>query len=61
VVDLPLNQVAVDVRQQGQKIFVTFLKVEPFENLRKRLDVADFGSPVQIVTTTPNGENADGG
>ncbi|MBR7780871.1 type IV pilus secretin PilQ [Undibacterium sp. LFS511W] len=57
VVDLPLTQVAVDVRQQGQKIFVTFLKVALPEKLRKRLDVADFGSPVQIVTTTPNGEN----
>ncbi|MBR7777867.1 type IV pilus secretin PilQ [Undibacterium sp. BYS50W] len=57
VVDLPLNQVAVDVRQQGQKILVTFLKVALPEILRKRLDVADFGSPVQTITTTPNGEN----
>ena len=57
VVDLPLNQVAVDVRQQGQKIQVTFLKVALPEILRKRLDVADFGSPVQTITTTPNGEN----
>ncbi|MBC3878119.1 type IV pilus secretin PilQ family protein [Undibacterium sp. FT79W] len=57
VVDLPLNQIAVDVRQQGQKILVTFQKVGLPEVLRKRLDVADFGSPVQIITTTPVGEN----
>ena len=57
VVDLPLNQVAVDVRQQGQKIYVTFLKVGLPDVLRRRLDVADFGSPVQTVTTTPSGEN----
>lgn len=59
VVDLPLNQVAVDVRQQGQKVIVTFLKVGLPEVLRKRLDVADFGSPVQTVTTTPSGENVE--
>ena len=57
VVDLPFNQIAVDVRQQGQKIFVNFLKVGLPEVLRKKLDVADFGSPVQTVTTTPSGEN----
>ncbi|WP_230418895.1 type IV pilus secretin PilQ [Undibacterium griseum] len=57
VVDLPLNQVAVDVRQQGQKVLVTFQKVGLPEVLRKRLDVADFGSPVQTITTTPMGEN----
>ena len=57
VVDLPNNQIAVDVRQQGQQIIVDFLKVGLPEILRRRLDVADFGSPVQIVTTTQNGEN----
>ena len=57
VVDLPLNQVAVDVRQQGQKIYVTFLKAGLPDVLRRRLDVADFGSPVQTITTTPAGEN----
>ena len=57
IVDLPSNQVAVDVRQQGQQIIVDFLKVGLPEILRRRLDVADFGSPVQTVTTTQNGEN----
>ncbi|MFZ6773181.1 type IV pilus secretin PilQ [Undibacterium sp. SXout7W] len=57
VVDLPLNPIAVDVRQQGQKIIVDFLKVGLPEVLRRRLDVADFGSPVQTITTTAVGEN----
>jgi len=57
VIDLPLDQVAVDIRQQGQKIFVDFLKVGLPETLRRRLDVTDYGSPVQLITTTPNGEN----
>lgn len=57
IIDLPSNQVAVDVRQQGQKILVDFMKVGLPEVLRRRLDVADFGSPVQTVTTTQRGDN----
>ncbi|MFZ6815211.1 type IV pilus secretin PilQ [Undibacterium sp. Rencai35W] len=57
VVDLPNNQVAVDVRQQGQKIVVDFIKVGLPEILRKRLNVGDYGSPVQTITTGIQGEN----
>ncbi|HJV75325.1 MAG TPA: type IV pilus secretin PilQ [Noviherbaspirillum sp.] len=57
VVDLPSNQVAVDVRQQGQTIVVDFMKTGLPEVLRRRLDVTDFGTPVQTVTTSPQGEN----
>lgn len=57
VVDLPSNQVAVDVRQQGQTIVVDFARAALPEVLRRRLDVTDFGTPVQTVTTTPQGEN----
>ncbi|HYD94276.1 MAG TPA: type IV pilus secretin PilQ [Noviherbaspirillum sp.] len=57
VVDLPSNQVAVDVRQQGQSIVVDFLKTGLPEVLRRRLDVADFGTPVHTITTSPQGEN----
>ncbi|WP_019139677.1 type IV pilus secretin PilQ [Noviherbaspirillum massiliense] len=57
VVDLPSNQITVDVRQQGKKIVVDFLKANLPEVLRRRLDVTDFGTPVQTVTTTPKGEN----
>jgi type IV pilus assembly protein PilQ len=57
VVDLPSNQVAVDINQQGQKISVDFLKVKLPEVLRRTLDVTDFGSPVQRVTVSPRGEN----
>lgn len=57
VVDLPNNQIAVDVRQQGQTIVVDFLKASLPEVLRRRLDVTDFGTPVTTVTTTPQGEN----
>ncbi len=57
VIDLPSNQVAVDTRQQGQKIVVDLYKVGLPEILRRRLDVGDFGSPVQTVTAATEGEN----
>ncbi|SDH61974.1 MULTISPECIES: type IV pilus secretin PilQ [unclassified Duganella] len=57
VVDLPNNQVAVDVRQTPTGVMVDFLKTGVPENLRRRLDVGDFGTPVSLVTTVPQGEN----
>jgi type IV pilus assembly protein PilQ len=57
VVDLPNSQVAVDVRQQGDQVLVDFLNTALPETLRKRLDVTDFGTPVSLVTTTPQGQN----
>ena len=56
VVDLPNNQVGVDIRQQGQTLVVEFLKTALPEGLRRRLDVADFGTPVQSVTTFQTGD-----
>ena len=56
VVDLANNQVGVDIRQQGQTLVVEFLKSALPEGLRRRLDVADFGTPVQTVTTFQTGD-----
>ena len=56
VVDLPNNQVGVDIRQQGQTLVVEFLKTALPEGLRRRLDVSDFGTPVQSVTTFQTGD-----
>ena len=56
VVALPNNQVGVDVRVQGQNVVVEFLKSSLPEGLRRRLDVADFGTPVQTVTTFQTGD-----
>jgi type IV pilus assembly protein PilQ len=56
VVDLPSNQVGVDIRQQGQTLVVEFLKSTLPEGLRRRLDVSDFGTPVQTITTFQTGD-----
>lgn len=56
VVTLPNNQVGVDIRQQGQTLVVDFMKSTLPEGLRRRLDVADFGTPIKSVTTTQAGD-----
>lgn len=56
VVDLPSNQVGVDIRQQGRSLVVEFLRSALPENLRRRLDVTDFGTPVRTISTTQSGD-----
>jgi len=56
IVELPNNQVGVDIRQQGQTLVVEFLRSSLPDNLRRRLDVTDFGTPVQSITTTQAGD-----
>ncbi|MEJ7928512.1 type IV pilus secretin PilQ [Ramlibacter sp. AN1015] len=56
IVDLPNNQVGVDLRQQGQNLVVEFMRSSLPEGLRRRIDVTDFGTPVQTVTTTQTGD-----
>ncbi|MCK6425672.1 MAG: type IV pilus secretin PilQ [Burkholderiaceae bacterium] len=56
VVELPSTQVGVDIRQQGQNLVVEFLRSQLPANLRRRLDVTDFGTPVQAVSTVQVGD-----
>ena len=56
IVSLPNNQVGVDIRQQGQNLVVEFLKSSLPEGLRRRMDVSDFGTPVNTVTTFQAGD-----
>ncbi|HEY3074447.1 MAG TPA: type IV pilus secretin PilQ [Burkholderiales bacterium] len=57
IVDLSDSSTGIDIRQQGQNLVVEFLKTALPENLRRRLDVIDFGTPVNTVSTFQQGEN----
>jgi len=57
VVTLPDTQTGVDIRQQGQSLVVEFLRTTLPDPLRRRLDVTDFGTPVQSVSTYASGDN----
>ena len=57
VVSLGNSQVGVDLRQEGKGLTVDFLRTALPENLRKKLDVADFGTPVQTISTSQQGDH----
>jgi len=56
LVELASSQTGVDVRQQGRNLVVEFQQSSLPEGLRRRLDVSDFGTPVQTVTATQVGD-----
>lgn len=56
-VDLSDPNVGIDIRQQGKVLIVDFLKTSLPNNLQRKLDVADFATPVQILDTFEQGEN----
>nr|WP_034712894.1 type IV pilus secretin family protein [Acidovorax sp. JHL-9] len=56
IVSLANSQVGVDLQRQGKGLNVDFLRSSLPEGLRRRLDVTDFGTPVQLVTTSQQGD-----
>jgi type IV pilus assembly protein PilQ len=57
VVDLSDTSTGIDIRTQGQNIVVEFLKTTLPDNLRRRLDVVDFATPVNSISTFQQGDN----
>jgi type IV pilus assembly protein PilQ len=56
VIALSQGQGAAEVRQQGKGLLVEFPRAALAQSLRRRLDVSDFGTPVQSVTSNQTGE-----
>ncbi|HUX89279.1 MAG TPA: type IV pilus secretin PilQ [Gallionellaceae bacterium] len=56
-IDLSDPNVGIDIKQQGKTLIVDFLKTSLPRNLQRKLDVADFATPVQILDTFEQGEN----
>src|SRR5258706_3917760 len=57
IVDLSDTNTGIDIRTQGPNIIVEFLKTSLPENLRRRLDVTDFATPVEAVNVFQQGDN----
>ncbi|MFA5913697.1 MAG: AMIN domain-containing protein, partial [Burkholderiales bacterium] len=57
VVDLSDSSTGIDIRQQGQNLVIDFFKTALPDKLRRRLDVTDFGTPVQSINTFTQGDN----
>lgn len=58
VIQLSDPSVTADIQEQGGKIRVSFAKTQLPENLRVRLDVKDFATPVQFVSASSSQERA---
>lgn len=56
-VDLSDPNVGIDIKQQGKTLTVDFLKTTLPRNLQRKLDVVDFGTPVNFVDTFTQGDN----
>lgn len=56
-VDLSDSNVGIDIKQQGKYLFVEFLKTNLPQNLKRKLDVNDFATPVQTIDAFEMGEN----
>lgn len=56
VVKLPSADTGVDIRSQGQNLALEFLRSSLPDALRRRLDVSDFGTPIQSVSTVQAGD-----
>ncbi len=57
VTTLSDTQTGINIRQQSNGVVVDFIGTELPKALQRRLDVADFGTPVQVVETYTLGDN----
>jgi type IV pilus assembly protein PilQ len=57
VVDLSDSTVGIDLKLQGRTIVIDFLNTTLPQNLRRRLDVTDFGTVVQTIDAFAQGGN----
>ena len=58
VVDLSDNNAGIDIRQQGRQLIVDFQRTNVPRNLERRMDVADFNTPVVSIETFEQNGNA---
>jgi len=58
IVELGSDQVGVDLQQQGAGLLLELQNAVLPEGLRRRLDVSDFGTPIQLVTASQEGDRA---
>ena len=58
IISLPNNKVGVNIAKQPDGLSLELQHISLPENLRKRLDVADFGTPVRLIASRQSGESA---
>ena len=56
-IDLSDANMGIDINQRGKNLIVDFMKTSLPPNLRRKLDVTDFGTPVEGIDTFAEGDN----
>lgn len=56
-IDLSDSNMGIDIRRQGKSLVVDFLKTSLPRNLQRKLDVTDFGTPVEGIDTFVQGDD----
>ena len=56
-IDLSDAGVGIDVKTQGKSLIVDFIKTNLPRNLQRKLDVTDFGTPIEGIDTFVQGDN----
>ena len=56
-IDLSDTEIGIDIKQQGRLLLVDFQRTSLPRNLQRKLDVTDFGTPVQLVDAFAQGDN----
>ena len=56
-VDLSDSNMGIDIKQQGKSLIVDFMKTSLPRNLQRKLDVTDFGTPVEGIDTFVKGDD----
>jgi type IV pilus assembly protein PilQ len=57
LVNLSNPEVAIDLRQEGKKVYADISNVDLADELIRKLDVVDFGTPAKTVNTKRAGNN----
>jgi type IV pilus assembly protein PilQ len=55
IIDLSAANSGVEIKPQGKVLIVDFLRTQAPRNLERKLDVTDFGTPVQVIDTFVQG------
>ncbi len=58
IVDLSDSNAGIDIRQQGRQLIVDFQRTTVPRNLERRMDVADFNTPIVMIDTFEQNGNA---
>jgi len=56
-IDLSDSDIGIDIKQQGKTLVVDFAKTSLPKNLQRKLDVTDFGTPVQMFDAITQGDS----